>query len=217
MGMFDAVVFDLDGTLVASEAAAHAVALAVFAEHGHPVTPEVLLSLVGHDEVDSERLLRAALGAEAPLDLLHGVVRQRVRAGFEADGVPLRPGARALVEQLAARGMPMAIATSSRSESAEWKLRRADLRTPFRVLVSLDDVVQAKPAPEPFLLAAARLGVDPARCLAFEDSDTGTRAARAAGMTVVQVPDLVPSAGQYASLLAPDLLAGARAVGLIAG
>lgn len=215
--MFEAVIFDLDGTLVASERTAHDTALAVFAEQGHPVTSEVLLSMIGHDEASSERLLRAALGPDAPLAPLQLAVRARVRARFSAEGVPLRPGARALVELLAAQGMAMAVATSSRQESAEWKLVRAGIRQHFATVVALEDVTQAKPAPEPFLLAAARLGVDPARCLAFEDSETGTAAARAAGMTVVQVPDMLASEGRHASLLAPDLLSGARAVGLIAG
>ncbi len=82
-------------------------------------------------------------------------------------------------------------------------------------MVTVDDVARAKPAPDPFLLAARLLGVDPQRCLAFEDSEPGAEAAFAAGMTVVQVPDIVPASGRFAHLVAPDLMAGARAIGLV--
>ncbi|MBA4349649.1 MAG: HAD family phosphatase, partial [Rhodobacter sp.] len=77
------------------------------------------------------------------------------------------------------------------------------------------DVSEPKPAPEPYLLAAARLGVDPTRCLVFEDSDVGAEAAHRAGCTVVQVPDVAPTEGRFARHLAADLLAGARAAGII--
>ena len=85
----------------------------------------------------------------------------------------------------------------------------------FAHVVTFDDVAAPKPHPEPYLLAARLLGVDPARCLAFEDSETGARSAHAAGMTVVQIPDIVPATGDYAHHIAPDLLTAARRLGLI--
>jgi beta-phosphoglucomutase-like phosphatase (HAD superfamily) len=81
--------------------------------------------------------------------------------------------------------------------------------------VTVDDVLAPKPAPDPYLLAASLLGVDPARCVAFEDSETGARSAHAAGMTVVQIPDIVPTDGAYAHLVAPDLISAALKLGLI--
>jgi beta-phosphoglucomutase-like phosphatase (HAD superfamily) len=81
--------------------------------------------------------------------------------------------------------------------------------------VTVDDVTQPKPHPEPYLLAAQLLGVAPARCLVFEDSEAGSEAAHRAGMVVVQVPDVVPSDGKWAHHLALDLMSGARAAGLI--
>lgn len=212
--MFDAVIFDLDGTLIESESVAHRTALVVFAELGWPVTADLLTRLIGRDPQASEDMLRAELGADLPLAAINQELRHRIRQEFVATGVPLRPGTR---ELLAALPQPLAIATSSRREAAEWKLQRAGLRQHFRTLVSYDCVTRPKPDPEPYLMAAGRLGVAPARCLAFEDSDTGAQAARAAGMVVVQVPDMVPTAGEFADLVAPDLLAGARAIGLIPG
>jgi beta-phosphoglucomutase-like phosphatase (HAD superfamily) len=109
----------------------------------------------------------------------------------------------------------LALATSSRGEPAREKLEGADLLRHFRTVVTFDDVAAPKPAPDAYLLAAERLGVDPRRCLAFEDSETGARAAHAAGMTVVQVPDLHPTKGAHAHHVAPSLLEGAALAGLI--
>jgi beta-phosphoglucomutase-like phosphatase (HAD superfamily) len=81
-------------------------------------------------------------------------------------------------------------------------------------VITLDDVTAAKPAPDPYLLAANKLGVAPARCLVFEDSEAGAEAAHRAGCRVVQVPDVVPSEGRWAHHLAPSLLEGALAAGL---
>jgi beta-phosphoglucomutase-like phosphatase (HAD superfamily) len=107
------------------------------------------------------------------------------------------------------------MATSSTRAQLDYKLSVTDIATYFSHFVSFDDVTKAKPAPEPFLLAARLLGVDPSRCLAFEDSETGAEAAYRAGMTVVQVPDINPASGRFAHLVAPDLLTGARGIGLL--
>ena len=89
------------------------------------------------------------------------------------------------------------------------------LGTAFAHIVTVDEVTHAKPHPEPYLLAASLLGLSPARCLVFEDSEAGSEAAHRVGMVVVQVPDVVPSEGKWAHHLAVDLMAGARAAGLI--
>jgi beta-phosphoglucomutase-like phosphatase (HAD superfamily) len=81
--------------------------------------------------------------------------------------------------------------------------------------VTFDDVTNAKPAPDPYLLSAERLGADPARCVAFEDSETGARSAHAAGMIVVQVPDIHAATGHHAHHIAVSLVEGAHAAGLL--
>ncbi|MGB8815240.1 MAG: HAD family hydrolase, partial [Paracoccaceae bacterium] len=85
----------------------------------------------------------------------------------------------------------------------------------FAHVITFDDVSAPKPHPEPYLLTAARLGVAPARCVVFEDSEIGAASAHAAGMCVVQVPDFLPTEGRFAHHVAADLLSGARLVGLI--
>ena len=208
--MFDAILFDLDGTLVDTESIALAAGMAAFAELGHPVDEAFMHGLVGKDLPTAGRIIAQALPTldQAALQpLWSGAFLAAV-----AQGLPLKPGAEAL---LAARLKPMAIVTSSRRTEAVHKLDVAGIAGAFAHVITYDDVTAPKPAPEPYLLAAARLGVAPARCLVFEDSETGAEAAYRAGCRVVQVPDVVPSAGRWAHHLARDLLEGARLAGLM--
>ena len=207
--MFDAILFDLDGTLVDTESLAMAAGMAAFAELGHPVSEDFMHGLVGKDLPSAGRLIAQALPTldqEALHPLWNGAFLAKVSLGLS-----LKPGAEAL---LAARLRPMAIVTSSRRRDAAHKLGVAGIAGAFAHVVTYDDVRAPKPAPEPYLLAAELLGVDPARCLVFEDSETGAEAAYRAGCRVVQVPDVVPSEGRWAHHLAGDLIEGARLAGL---
>jgi len=210
--MFDAVIFDLDGTLIDSESISQAAGIEAFARLGIAVEPGFLHSLVGVDDRTGAGLIRARFPGldTAALDRewTHAVRRR------QAGGVPLKPGAK---ELLAAVGLPKAIATSSTRIQANRKLALTGLGPHFAHVVTFDDVAAPKPAPDPYLLAARLLGANPARCLAFEDSETGAQSAHAAGMTVVQVPDLLPATGSFAHHVASDLLSAARMLGLIAG
>ena len=208
--MIDAILFDLDGTLIDTESVAMAAGRAAFAAVGHQVHDDFLHSLVGVDLPTADVKIQSAF-PQVDRNLLN----QHWRDGFEtaiARELPMKLGARALL-QMALR--PMAIVTSSGRLAASQKLRMAQIDHHFDLVITVDDVALAKPAPEPYILAAQRLGVDPARCLVFEDSETGAEAAHRAGCIVVQVPDLVPSQGRWAHHLAPDLLSGARHYGLI--
>jgi HAD superfamily hydrolase (TIGR01509 family) len=125
-----------------------------------------------------------------------------------ADGVPVKPGALELVAWAKGQGLPVAVATSTRRGRAEHHLARVDLLHRLDALVTRDDVVAAKPAPEPYLLAAARLGVAPGAALALEDSANGVRSAAAAGVPVVMVPDVLAPTDELRRLaigVAPDL------------
>jgi HAD superfamily hydrolase (TIGR01509 family) len=208
--MFDAILFDLDGTLIDTEQLALRTGMEAFAAEGTPVTPDFLRSLVGKDEPTAEGLIRAAM----PGIDLDAVNRRRALAfsqGIEA-GLPLKPGA---AELLARPDLPRALVTSSERRSALRKLAIAGIAGHFAQVVTLDDVTRAKPDPEPYALAARLMGALPARCLVFEDSETGAEAAHRAGCIVVQVPDIVASTGRWAHHLAPDLVTGARMAGLI--
>ncbi len=209
--MFDAILFDLDGTLIDTESLALAAGIAAFAGLGHPVTEAFLHSLVGVDLPTGARLIRESYPA-VDQDLLHPVWQRGFLAAMERDGLAMKPGA---LDLLSARLRPMALVTSSGRIEAHRKLALVGIADHFDVVITLDDVSAPKPAPAPYLLAAERLGVDPARCLVFEDSETGAEAAHRAGCFVVQVPDVVPSKGRWAHHLADDLIAGARLAGLV--
>jgi HAD superfamily hydrolase (TIGR01509 family) len=107
-----------------------------------------------------------------------------------AGRVVTRPGARELLAEVAASGVPHALVTSSQREFADAVLAGTGFR--FPVMVTGDDVTAHKPDPEPYLLAAKLLGVDPARCIALEDSPNGVASAGAAGCLVIAVPSLLP-------------------------
>ncbi len=214
-----AVIFDMDGLMLDSERAILDALRAAATDHGADVDRDWWLCLIGHtDEVCRARLAekigRAA--ADALLDDGHA----RYIAVAEA-GVPHRPGIVALLDLLTEHGIPRAVATSTRSPLAQRKLAAAGLLSHFDVVCTRSDVAAPKPAPDVYLLAAERLGVAPAQCLVLEDSPTGVRAALAAGMTAIQVPDLlapddtvralghriVDSLGDAQALIAPWLAA----------
>ncbi|RRN59117.1 HAD family phosphatase [Pseudoxanthomonas sp. SGNA-20] len=185
----EAVLFDMDGLMLDSERAITRCYARAAAALGHDLPEDYWLQMVGTGDAACRAMLVERLG-QAQADAL----LQRSGAEYSAmvdAGIPHRPGILALLQWLQERGVPRAVATSTRNPLASHKLRQAGLLPYFPVVCTASDVAHPKPAPDVYLLAASRLGVEPARCLVLEDSPAGVRAALAAGMTPIQVPDLV--------------------------
>jgi HAD superfamily hydrolase (TIGR01509 family) len=187
---FQAVIFDMDGTILDTESVFRTIVFEVCTELGFEMTDAVHMSMVGGSHENTNRLLIESYGVTFPYALFDERCRVIMRERSHA-GVPVKPGARELIGELRERGIPTAVATSSRNPHAQHHLGAAGLLDLFETVVTRDDVVNPKPHPEPYLTAARRLGVDPLHCLALEDSHSGVRAAHAAGMQTVMVPDLV--------------------------
>jgi len=194
----DAVIFDMDGLLLDSEPLYRVVGQTAAAELGCPIDDEFYAQFVGRGNDEAERLLIERFGDTLPLDEFR--VRWRRDWDKRVDAAPpaRKPGAIELMDALDQRGIPKALATSTPRAMALRCL--GDLASRFDVLAFGDEVEHSKPAPDLFLLASRRLGIAPAKCLVLEDSEAGVRAARAAGMEVIMVPDLVEPSEEVAAM-----------------
>ena len=185
----DAVIFDMDGLMLDSERAINACMAQAARELGHDIPDTLWLQMIGGGDGLCRRLVAGRIGEAAADELLE---RSEVLYDAVANaGIDHRPGIVELLEWLVARGIPRAVATSTRRPLAMRKLAAAGLLPYFDAVCTSSDVARPKPAPDVYLLAARTLDVAPSRCLVLEDSPTGVRAALAAGMTPIQVPDLL--------------------------
>ena len=184
-----AVIFDMDGLMLDSERAIIACLAEAARERGHDLPELLWLSMVGHSEAVCRHLLDEAVGeAERERILRRSHV---LYDAVVAAGMPHRPGIIEMLDFLQVQGIPRAVATSTRRPLALKKLEAAGLLTRFDAICTSSDVEHPKPAPDIYLLAARSLGIEPSRCLVLEDSPTGGRAALAAGMYPIQIPDLL--------------------------
>jgi HAD superfamily hydrolase (TIGR01509 family) len=185
--VIDAVVFDLDGVIVDSEQVWDEVREAYTREVGGTYTDEATRSMMGMSSTEWSRYMAEALRVPGtPAEINEAIVARMLERYGEAP--PLIPGAVDAVRRIAAR-WPLAVASSSNPELIEVVLRSARLEELFPVTVSSQEVARGKPAPDVYLEAAARLGVEAVRCAAVEDSHNGIRSAKAAGMRVVAIPN----------------------------
>jgi HAD superfamily hydrolase (TIGR01509 family) len=202
-----AVIFDCDGLLLDTEDAWTRAEKTLFAEHGGTFTLAHKRDMIGSSHLVAagkiERILGLPGRGEELMTRLHGLVAQEARAGVEP-----RPGAVELVHALVAAGMPIAVASNSRRAFLDQVLESSGMAPHFPVSVAGDEVARAKPAPDIYVEACRRLGVDPGASVGLEDSPIGAAAVRAAGMFVVAVPfgpDMpVPDADLWATSLADD-------------
>ncbi|MET4223813.1 HAD superfamily hydrolase (TIGR01509 family) [Oerskovia enterophila] len=184
-----AVLWDMDGTLVDTEPYWIAAEHELVEAHGGTWSHEQALQMVGNPLTESATILQGAgvdLPSEQIIDFLISRVIEQVRVE-----VPWQPGARELLAELRERGVPCALVTMSYRSLAEPVVGMTPPGS-FETLVCGDEVTHGKPHPEPYLVAAERLGVDVTRCVAIEDSPTGIGSAQAAGAATLGVEAVVP-------------------------
>ena len=185
-----AVLWDMDGTLVDTEPYWVEAEYALAERYGGTWSREHALNLVGNDLIESGRYIREHMGIDLDPALIVEELLDGVIASVE-QAVPWRPGAIGLLADLREHGVPCALVTMSYRRFVAPILAGLPEDT-FAAVVTGDGVLRGKPHPEPYLKACRDLDVDPADCLAIEDSNTGARSAEAAGCTVLVVPNHVP-------------------------
>ena len=182
------VIFDLDGVIVDSEIWWDEVRQAFAADHGRRWTVDDRHAVMGANSRQWSETMRRRLELDLPAETIERAIVDGVIARYRREGAPAIDGAVDAVRQIAAT-LPVALASSSHPAVIAAALAATGLEDAFRVVVSSDEVSHGKPAPDVFLEAARRLGVEPRRTLVVEDSLNGLKAGRAAGMTTVLVPN----------------------------
>lgn len=185
----EAVLFDMDGLMLDSERAIIDCWREAARDLAIEVDDDLWFRMIGMHEKDYVPLMLRTM-TEDGVRTLREACYTRYHQRIE-DGMPLQPHVMDVLSDLRARAVPRAVVTSTQRMRADRKLEASGIASFFEIVVTGSDVVEPKPAPEGYLKAAAALGVDPARCVVFEDSAFGVRAALAAGMTPIQVPDLI--------------------------
>jgi HAD superfamily hydrolase (TIGR01509 family) len=182
-----AVIFDLDGVIMDSEQRWNGAKEALVRETGGRWRDEAPTVMMGMSSSEWAAYLRDDLGVPMDVDAISRDVVRRMEDGYR-EQLPLLPGAGDAVRSLADR-WPLGLASSSNREIIDLVLELTGFADAFRVTVSSEEVERGKPAPDVYLEAARRLGAEPARCVAIEDSSNGLRSAGAARMTVIAVPN----------------------------
>ncbi|WDZ86433.1 HAD family hydrolase [Micromonospora cathayae] len=205
--MTDAVIFDLDGVIVDSEPVWEEVRRAYVAAHGGNWQPDTQRRLMGMSTGEWARYLSGELGVDRTAGQVAAEVVDEMARRY-ADRVPVIDGAVDVVRRLAGR-WPLGLASSSPTRLIAAALAATGLTDAFGATLSTEETAHGKPAPDVYLTVAGRLGVDPARCVAVEDSSNGVRSAAAAGMRVVAVPHgaypLDPDAERLAAVVLPAI------------
>jgi len=169
-------------------------------EFGYRLGDDLYVTLVGLNAVDGREILRKAMGSEFPLEDCESRSREIYARLLDVDAIPVKDGLRELLDFLETRSVKTAVATSTARKSAIPKLTKTGLIARFAAIVTGDDVQRGKPHPDIFLAASRQIGADPNRCVVLEDSVNGIRAAGAAGMIPVMVPDLVEPTDEIRSI-----------------
>jgi HAD superfamily hydrolase (TIGR01509 family) len=188
--MVSAVIFDMDGLMLDTERISLDSWLTASRDHGALLSEEVCRGMIGLGQAEFRNYLRGHLGDDHQISQVAASAQAHYVAVLERDGVACKPGLFELLEFLEGRHIPRAVATSTVTSLATRKLKDVGALSFFEAVVGGDQVSKGKPAPDIFLRAAQFVGCEPQDCVVLEDSGHGIRAAAAAGMKVIWVPDI---------------------------
>ncbi|MGH9766261.1 MAG: HAD family hydrolase, partial [Blastocatellia bacterium] len=194
-----AVVLDMDGLMLDTESIYKRAWQNAAAQFGYILDDSFYFTLIGRPNPACEAAILERYGGAFPMAEFRARWSDLWRTEVESSGIPTKPGLAELLSFLDDHQILTAIATSSDRDYATFSLRAAGLEGRFDQIVTGDQVVNGKPAPDIYLESARRLGVAPERCVAIEDSDAGVLAASAAGMITVMAPDLKPPSAEARS------------------
>ncbi len=203
-----AVIFDMDGTLLDTET----LFIKLWQQEDPSDDPRLLQCLtdvIGTTHAYTKEHFRECFGPDYPYDSIRKKVDENLDRCRREGLIPLKPGAKEILEKLSEKGFRLALASSSYRNVVDPEMKTAGLLDFFEKTVCGDEILNGKPAPDLFLEAAARLNTAPEDCLAVEDSFNGVRSAHAAGMPVIMIPDIRQpdeEIRQLADRVLPDLL-----------
>lgn len=191
-----AIIFDMDGLMFDTERLYIEGFKYVGEKTGAKFPEESLLKLVGMNYHDGVKLFNEEFGSTPSYEECFRINDEYIENYMKTKGIPCKPGLHELLDYLATNDYKIALATSTKEETARYYLELADVTSYFDVIVCGDMITRGKPDPEIFLLAASKLGTPPENCLILEDSRNGIIAAHSAGIPSILVPDLIVPTAQ---------------------
>ena len=182
--------FDMDGLIFDTERLFMEQLTEVMAEYGYELTRDIYVKTLGLGGERLKELMCSFYGEDYPFEKMGHMTQQRIKHIAKTEGLLVKPEIREVLEWLCDNGKKMAVASTSKSTTVETYLSTAGLLNYFKYIAGGDMVRRSKPEPDIFLLAAHKMGCEPAQCVVLEDSENGIRAASSAGMRSICVPDL---------------------------
>lgn len=193
-----AIIFDMDGLMFDTERIAQQAWFRAAGDYGYVLTEPIYLGVIGLTSRDVEAYFRGTISADLPFEEVYLRKQQYVEEVVTRDGLPLKPGLLELLDLIENLSIPKGVASSTAKNIVSRNLSRAGLH--FDVVVGGDEVQNGKPEPDIFLTVARQLRVPAGQCLVLEDSNAGIKAAHAAGMIPVMIPDMKPPTDEVRQL-----------------